>query len=99
MIFGSGAGRPAPAPSTPSAAPDARDPLVAWAESFLANAPVPVMIIERADNRLIYANPAFRRLHFMPSTPREVPFTELFDAPAARQIEALVDNVVSMPAK
>ena len=84
---------------TPSVAPDPHHSLTEWAEALLANAPAPVMIIERTGYRLLYANPAFRRLHFLPTTPREIPVSQLFDLLAARQIEALVDKVASAPTR
>lgn len=96
----SGSNRHAPAgPLAAPVAPDAHHSLIEWADSFLANAPAPVIIIERAGYRLLYANPAFRRLHFLPTTPHETPVSQLFDLLAARQIEALVDNVASEPTR
>ena len=99
MIHDGHDGRPASAPPTDWAAPGAPNQMIAWAESFLANAPVPLMMVESTDHRVMYANPAFRRLHFVPITPKEVPVGELFDGSAAGQIETLVDRVVAMPAK
>jgi len=76
---------------------DSPQSLAEWAEALLANAPAPIMLVERANYRLLYANPACRRLHFMPTTPVEASVSDLFDPPACRQLEALVDRAVASP--
>ena len=69
--------------------------LVHWAESFLENAPAAVTIIQHAGYRLLYANSAFRRLHSIPTTSRELSVSDFLDPDAARELEAMVDRGVS----
>ena len=65
--------------------------MLQWARSFLENAPVPLAIVERRENRVIYANFAFQRAHRVPATDIQPTIASLFDASAATAVEALVD--------